>query len=112
MRAALELDDAAHVSLAARAAERGIEFLSTPFDLGSLGMLTGRLGLRTIKIGSGDLTNAPLLHAAAGASRVTRSSARNVWNFTASAPASAAASTSRAATATSPPWLTPASAIT
>lgn len=67
MLAALELDDAAHESLATRAAERGIEFLSTPFDLGSLGMLTGRLGLRTIKIGSGDLTNAPLLHAAARA---------------------------------------------
>lgn len=38
----------------------GIKFLSTPFDMGSLEFLY-RLGLKTIKISSGDLTNAPLL---------------------------------------------------
>ena len=38
--------------------------------------------------------------------------ASNVWNLTASAPVSAAASTSRWASAGSPSWLTPASAMT
>src|SRR5688500_11372706 len=38
-------------------------------------------------------------------------SARGVWNFTASTPASAAASTSACARATSPSWLMPASAM-
>lgn len=62
----LELPQAAHHTLIARAAERGIEFLSTPFDDASLGFLLS-LKLPRIKIGSGDLTNAPLLHAAARA---------------------------------------------
>lgn len=67
MLAALELAPEIHETLAARAAARGIDFLSTPFDLGSLRLLTERLGMRTIKVGSGDLTNAPLLLAAARA---------------------------------------------
>jgi N-acetylneuraminate synthase len=62
----LELPPAAHHTLIARAAERDIEFLSTPFDDASLGFLLS-LKLPRIKIGSGDLTNAPLLHAAARA---------------------------------------------
>ena len=62
----LELPQAAHHTLIARAKQRGIEFLSTPFDDASLGFLLS-LGLPRIKIGSGDLTNAPLLHAAARA---------------------------------------------
>ena len=62
----LELPQAAHHTLIERAAERGIEFLSTPFDDASLGFLLS-LKLPRIKIGSGDLTNAPLLHAAARA---------------------------------------------
>ncbi|MFM8721325.1 MAG: N-acetylneuraminate synthase family protein, partial [Acidimicrobiaceae bacterium] len=40
---------------------RGIQFLSTPFDSASLEFLTKNLGLKTIKIGSGELTNAPFL---------------------------------------------------
>ena len=40
---------------------RGIQFLSTPFDSASLKFLTKNLGLKTIKIGSGELTNAPFL---------------------------------------------------
>ena len=60
----LELDEAAHRALIARARERDIEFLSTPFDLGSLQLLTGTLRLARLKIGSGDLTNTPLLLAA------------------------------------------------
>jgi N-acetylneuraminate synthase len=62
----LELPHAAHGPLIDRARERGIEFLSTPFDHQSLEFLF-TLGLPRIKIGSGDLTNAPLLHAIARA---------------------------------------------
>lgn len=62
----LELPQAAHHTLIERAGERGIEFLSTPFDDTSLAFLLS-LKLPRIKIGSGDLTNAPLLHAAAAA---------------------------------------------
>ena len=57
----LELSHAAHVSLVERATARKIEFLSTPFDPPSLAFLTEVLGLKRIKVGSGDLTNAPLL---------------------------------------------------
>jgi len=39
----------------------GIQFLSTPFDSASLNFLTADLGLETIKVGSGELTNAPFL---------------------------------------------------
>jgi N-acetylneuraminate synthase len=39
----------------------GIEFLSTPFDSDSLRFLVSDLKLSTIKIGSGELTNAPFL---------------------------------------------------
>ena len=39
----------------------GIQFLSTPFDSVSLDFLTADLGLTTIKVGSGELTNAPFL---------------------------------------------------
>ncbi len=64
----LELPHAAHPPLIARAEERGIEFVSTPFDHRSLDFLL-TLGLPRIKIGSGDLTNAPLLHAIARADK-------------------------------------------
>lgn len=57
----LELPQSAHHPLIARAKQRGIEFLSTPFDPRSLEFLLS-LKLPRIKIGSGDLTNAPLLH--------------------------------------------------
>ena len=40
---------------------REIEFLSTPFDGASLNFLVNDLGLSTIKVGSGELTNAPFL---------------------------------------------------
>lgn len=58
----LELSDDVFRDLAARAKNRGMEFLSTPFDLESLRMLVG-LGVRQMKLGSGDVTNAPLLRA-------------------------------------------------
>lgn len=60
----LELDHAAHERLLALCADRGIEFLSTPFDEGSLAFLDAELGVSRIKLGSGELTNAPLLLAA------------------------------------------------
>lgn len=62
----LELPQAAHHPLIARAKQRGIEFLSTPFDQQSLAFLLS-LDLPWVKIGSGDLTNAPLLHSLARA---------------------------------------------
>ncbi len=65
MLKALELDEAAHRTLIARCAERGIEFLSTPFDFPSLDLLANRLKLTRLKVGSGELTNAPLLLAIA-----------------------------------------------
>lgn len=61
----LELDEAAHRILLARCAERGIEFLSTPFDFPSLDLLVNGLGLSTLKLPSGEATNAPLLLGAA-----------------------------------------------
>lgn len=61
MLRALELTPEAHETLLAHARRRSIEFLSTPFDEFSLNLLTRTLGMRTIKLSSGDLTNAPLL---------------------------------------------------
>jgi len=61
----LELDEAAHMDLVSHCRTRGIEFLSTPFDLPSVALLADRLALRRLKISSGDLTNGPLLLAAA-----------------------------------------------
>jgi N-acetylneuraminate synthase len=61
MLKALELDLPAHRALVERARARGIQFLSTPFDSLSVRLLTDEIGLRVLKISSGDLTNAPLL---------------------------------------------------
>lgn len=67
----LELTDADHEVLIAHADARRIEFLSTPFDTASLHLLTNRFGLTTIKVSSGDITNAPfLLDIARAAQRV------------------------------------------
>lgn len=57
----LELTESDHRALLARAEQRGITFLSTPFDLPSVRFLARELALPTIKIGSGEITNAPLL---------------------------------------------------
>jgi N,N'-diacetyllegionaminate synthase len=56
----LELSEAVHKSLIARARRRGLCFLSTPFDEGSARLLH-ELGVPLFKIGSGDLTNLPFL---------------------------------------------------
>ncbi|MBI5563117.1 MAG: N-acetylneuraminate synthase [Deltaproteobacteria bacterium] len=61
----LELDEAAHAEIIAHSKMRGIQFLSTPFDLKSVAMLTERFALPVLKIPSGEITNAPLLLEAA-----------------------------------------------
>jgi N-acetylneuraminate synthase len=64
MLRALELDEAAHHRLVARCAERGIEFLSTAFDAESLDLVLS-LGVKRLKMPSGEITNGPLLLKAA-----------------------------------------------
>jgi N-acetylneuraminate synthase len=66
MLKALELDDAAHRTLKAHAEEIGIEFMSTPFDEQGIDYLAA-LGLRRLKLPSGELTNGPFLLRAARA---------------------------------------------
>lgn len=61
----LELDEDAHKILIEHCKTCGIEFLSTPFDLDSLELLTGCFDISCIKIPSGDITNGPLLLKAA-----------------------------------------------
>jgi N-acetylneuraminate synthase len=61
----LELSEAAHRQAQASCRRLGIAFLSTPFDLPSLDFLVDDLGLATIKLPSGEITNGPLLRAAA-----------------------------------------------
>ena len=58
-----------HHALMARCAAHGIEFLSSPFDPGSADFLVHELGLQRIKLGSGELTNGPLLLQLARAGR-------------------------------------------
>ncbi len=65
----LELSPDIHRNLMDRCRDRGIAFLSTPFDQDSLDFLTGTLGLDTVKLPSGEITNGPLLLAAARAAR-------------------------------------------
>lgn len=60
----LELPTEAHAALKTHCDARGIAFLSTAFDVISLGMLV-ELGVARIKIPSGELTNPLLLLAAA-----------------------------------------------
>lgn len=67
----LELSASDHEVLISHAQSRGIQFLSTPFDVPSLHLLTRDLGLKTIKIPSGEITNAPfLLEIARSAERI------------------------------------------
>lgn len=57
----LELSEEDHHLIIKRCSEKGIRFLSTPFDIKSLSLLTKSFNLPVIKLGSGELTNAPLL---------------------------------------------------
>ena len=58
----LELSEADHVALIDRCSERGIDFLSAPFDTASIALLE-RLGLETLKLPSGAITDLPYLRA-------------------------------------------------
>jgi N-acetylneuraminate synthase len=60
MLARLELSPADHEMLFSHCEEAGIEFMSTPFDPESARFLK-RLGVRRLKISSGDVTNVPML---------------------------------------------------
>jgi N,N'-diacetyllegionaminate synthase len=60
----LELSYEAHEVLVRRCSELGVEFMSTAFDLASLDMLCS-LGIRRIKIPSGEITNLPYVVACA-----------------------------------------------
>ena len=64
MLAKLELGADEHEKLARRCAELGIEFMSTAFDLESLDLLC-RLGIRRIKVPSGEVANPHYLRACA-----------------------------------------------
>lgn len=61
MLKALELDVEAHHRLVAHCRDRGVAFLSTPFDNDSIDLLTETLGVKLVKVGSGDMTNGPHL---------------------------------------------------
>ncbi|HQU74145.1 MAG TPA: N-acetylneuraminate synthase [Calditrichia bacterium] len=56
----LEIDHEAHRLIMNHCAEHKIGFLSTPFDLGSIHLLH-QLGLKTVKIPSGEIINLPYL---------------------------------------------------
>lgn len=56
----LELDHEAHRTIADHCSVRGIEFMSTPFDTESVDLLIS-LGMKRIKIPSGEITNKPLI---------------------------------------------------
>lgn len=56
----LELSEHDHKELITHANKKGIQFLSTPFDLDSIDLLM-RLGIRLGKIPSGEITNLPYL---------------------------------------------------
>ncbi len=57
----LELTEKDHQVLHAHSQKRGLEFLSTAFDVVSLDMLTTNKYIQRIKIPSGEITNGPLL---------------------------------------------------
>jgi len=57
----LALSHRDHHRLMARCKEQGIEFLSSPFDADSARFLMDELTLPRLKLGSGELSNAPLL---------------------------------------------------
>ncbi|MHB1126569.1 MAG: N-acetylneuraminate synthase [Bacillota bacterium] len=61
----LELSEHAHKVLLKHCRTRGIEFLSTPFDLKSIELLARKLELARLKLPSGELTNSLLLLKAA-----------------------------------------------
>lgn len=65
MLKSLELSQDDFRVLAQYCDDLGIEFLCTPFDSDSLQFLVDEIGMSTVKVASSDITNAPLLVAAA-----------------------------------------------
>lgn len=61
MLSRLELSHEEYLRLVEHCAEKGIEFLSTAFEIDSLKFLIEKIGLRNLKIPSGEITNAPFL---------------------------------------------------
>lgn len=61
----LEFDERQHATLLRHCQSKGIEFMSSPFDLESIDFLVDSLNVRCLKIPSGEITNAPLLLKAA-----------------------------------------------
>ena len=57
-----QLSQNVFIKLKKYADKLGINFISSPFDLESAKFLIKRLGIKTIKIPSGEITNAPLLN--------------------------------------------------
>ena len=57
----LELSPEEQKQVAEYCHKKGIEFLSSPFDNESARWLLDDLGLKTIKVGSGEITNGPML---------------------------------------------------
>jgi N,N'-diacetyllegionaminate synthase len=60
MLAKLEMSDELHLALVKRSAELGIEFMSTAFDEEALDFLVS-VGIRRIKVPSGEITNLPFI---------------------------------------------------
>lgn len=60
MLKALEMSEALHIKLINRCMALGIEFMSTPFDEEAANFLLS-LGMRRIKVPSGEITNEPFL---------------------------------------------------
>jgi len=56
----LELSYDDHIELRDYTREKGLEFMSTPFDHDSIDLLV-EIGVKQFKVGSGDLTNVPYL---------------------------------------------------
>lgn len=65
MLKALEMSEQLHSRLFAHCAKLGIEFMSTAFDEEALDFLVG-LGIKRIKVPSGEITNMPFLRHMAG----------------------------------------------
>jgi N-acetylneuraminate synthase len=61
MLRALELSAEDELQIAKACNDHGIQFMSTAFDEGSATRLVKDVGVSKLKVGSGDLTNAPLL---------------------------------------------------
>lgn len=57
----LELDEAMHFEIIECCKENNIKFMSTAFDFDSLELLADKFNIDTLKIPSGELTNAPLV---------------------------------------------------